>query len=194
MQPVLIARDLVANEGDTPVTLEVYDGLTIVQTKRESGGSTLSMALAGRYRPHSGTVEGPGFKGIALAGVTLIDSLERQVPSREAIREEVVWALPFFSRTPRRQNIMEHKFVEPWLEPLQLTNFDPDRTPGELGVLERFRLRILLALISRPNAELLIVDDIDQIKKMSLRSELLADLENVAKHVPVLVTTVNEEL
>ena len=89
---------------------------------------------------------------------------------------------------------MRHKYVARWLAPLKLQGLDAEQPVGELNVLERFRLRILLALVSRPYAELLIVDDIDQIKDMDLRQELLGDLVSVATHVPVVFTTVNEEL
>ena len=89
---------------------------------------------------------------------------------------------------------MDHKLVEPWLEPLHLENLDQDVHISELGVMDRFRLRILLALVSRPNAELLVVDDVDSVKKMSLRHQLIEDLEEVARYVPVIATTVNEEL
>lgn len=192
MTTVLSARDLVVNKGDTPVSLEVEDGLTIVQLRREAGGSTLAMALAGRYRYHSGDIDGPGFKRTALAGVVLIDSLERQVSVRETIREQVAWTQPFFGFT--RKDILNHKVVTPWLEPLGLEDLDPSTAVGDLDVLTRFKLRVLLALVSRPDAELLIVDDIDQLKDMALRDAMMDVLADVAKHVPVLVTTVNEEL
>ena len=64
---------------------------------------------------------------------------------------------------------------------------------GDITPLERFRLRVLLALISRPEAKLLIVDDIDQVRDMKLRKLLLSDLRGVAVHLPVMVNTVNEE-
>lgn len=192
MTVVLTAHELVPRKGATPVSLVAEEGLTIVQTRREAGGSTLAMALADRYKPYSGTVEGPGFKRTALAGVDFIDTLERQVSARETIREQVAWAQPFFALTPK--DIMHHKYVEPWLEPLRLENLDADKRVGDLGVMDRFRLRILLGLVSRPKAELLVVDDVDQVKKMPLRHQIIGDLVEVAGRVPVIVTTVNEEL
>lgn len=191
MTVVLTTQDLVVRKGGTPVTLVAEEGLTIVQTRREAGGSRLAMALADRFKPYSGTIDGPGFKRTALAGADFIDTLERQVSARESIREQVAWAQPFFSRVPK--DIMSHKFVEPWLEPLRLEDLDVDKTVGELGVMDRFRLRIMLALVSRPNAELLVVDDVDQVKKMALRHQIMDDLEVVATYLPVIVTTVNEE-
>lgn len=192
MTVVLTAEDVVVRKGRTPVSLVAEEGLTIVQTMREAGGSTLAMALADRFKPYSGTINGPGFKRTALAGVDFIDLLERQVSARESIREQVAWAQPFFKPVPK--HIMDHKLVEPWLEPLHLENLDQDVHISELGVMDRFRLRILLALVSRPNAELLVVDDVDSVKKMSLRHQLIEDLEEVARYMPVIATTVNEEL
>lgn len=192
MTVVLTTTDLVVREGRTPVNMVAEEGLTVVQTKRETGGSTLAMALADRFKPYSGTVDGPGFKRTALAGVDFIDTLERQVSARECIREQVAWALPFYKPVPKR--IMDHKLVEPWLAPLQLEDLDQDARVGDLGVMDRFRLRILLALVSRPKAELLVVDDIDSVKKMSLRQQILDDLVEAARYVPVIATTVNEEL
>mgnify|MGYP007008261179 FL=1 len=52
---------------------------------------------------------------------------------------------------------------------------------------------MLLALISRPDAKMLIVDDVDQVRKMDIRRKLLDDLRGVAVHLPVMVNTVNEE-
>lgn len=192
MTIILTADELMVGENATPVSLVAEEGLTILQTRRETGGSLIAMSLAGRYKPYSGTVDGPGFKRTALAGVEFIDKLERQVSARESIREQVAWAQPFFARTPK--DIMSHKLVEPWLEPLRLEGLDIDRPVGKIGVMDRFRLRIMLGLVARPNAELLVVDDIDQLKKMSLRHQILQDLQAVATRVPVIATTVNEEL
>ena len=192
MTTILSATDLVLRKGGTPLSVDAEEGFNFLQVGRESSATTLAMTLAGRYKQHSGDVDGPGFKRTALAGVNFIDELERMVSARECIREQVAWAQPFFARVPK--NIMEHKLVAPWLEPLRLENLDVDKAVGDLGVMDRFRLRILLALISRPDAELLVVDDIDQLKKMALRHEILQDLTKVAARVPVIVTTVNEEL
>ena len=79
------------------------------------------------------------------------------------------------------------------MEPLQLEELDLLAKVGDITPLERFRLRVLLALISRPEAKLLIVDDIDQVRDMKLRKLLLSDLRGVAVHLPVMVNTVNEE-
>lgn len=197
---VLQTRDLVLEHGDVPENITAGEGLTLLNTHRESSSTLLSLALAGRYRPRSGEVEIAGktkardrFKVTALAGVTEIDSLERLVPVREVVREQVAWSQPFFSITPRNQEKLKaHKLVEPWLEPLELADLDFDKEVGEIHVLDRFRVRVLLALVARPDAALLIVDDIDQLKQVDLRNMMLANLREVARQVPVLVNTVND--
>lgn len=191
MTQILSATDLVLRKGDDPVSVDADEGFTFLHVGRESSATTLAMTLAGRYKPHSGTVDGPGFKRTALAGVHLIDSLDRQIPVRDLLREQIAWSQPFFKPTPR--DPMSHDTVEHWLAPLGLEELDCATSVGELHVLDRFRVRILLALVSRPNAELLIVDDVDQLRDMSLRSELLDNLHTVAEDIAVLVTSANEE-
>lgn len=199
MEPIISVRDLVVRRGDAPLNFDVTDGLTLLITERESGASTLNMALAGRYRQKGGhivmddknTTPRLRFKRVALAGVELIDSLERQVDVREIIREQVAWSQMFF--VPVRRDILNHPKVEPWLEPLHLTHLNTRLNVGNLNVEDRFRLRVMLALIARPDADLLIVDDLDQIRSLKLRNEVLNDLVTLSKRVPIMATTVNDD-
>lgn len=94
---------------------------------------------------------------------------------------------------PVRRDILNRPKVEPWLETLHLTHLDPRSDVGKLHVEDRFRLRVMLALIARPDADLLIVDDIDQIRSLKLRNKVLDDLTELSHRVPVLVTTVNDD-
>ena len=63
---------------------------------------------------------------------------------------------------------------------------------GTLNVEDRFRLRVMLALIARPDADLVIVDDLDQIRSVKLRNEVIEDLATLSQQIPVLATTVND--
>lgn len=202
MTPILSTHNLVLRKGDTPENFDIGRGLTLLNTRRESHSTLLSLALAGRYNPHSGTIllDGEGtktrqrFKQVALAGVTEIDKLDRLVRIRDVVREQIAWSQSFFAITPHKaEAIKSHDSVEKWLEPLQLEDLDMMAHVGDIGPTDRFRLRVLLALISRPNAKLLIVDDVDQVRKMDIRRKLLDDLRGVAVHLPVMVNTVNEE-
>lgn len=198
MDSVLRATDLVVRKGDEPLTFEVGEGLTLLISERESGTSTLCMTLAGRHKPHSGEVAvgdalkaRERFKQVALTGLPLLDGLERQVSTRVILREQIAWSQPFFSLIPR--DVLGYKTVKPWLEILNLSDLDISQNVGDLMVEDRFRLRILLALVSRPEAKAIIVDDIDQIRSLRLRSELLDDLVVLSHHIPVVVSTVNDD-
>ena len=76
MTTILNATDLVLRKGDTPLSVDAEEGFNFLHVGRESSATTLAMTLAGRYKQHSGDVDGPGFKRTALAGVHLIDSLD----------------------------------------------------------------------------------------------------------------------
>ena len=197
--PILRVNDLIVRPEDPQLTFECAAGLTLLVCARESGASTLSMTLAGRFTPASGDIDISGarttrerFRAVALAGVTLIDSLERSVTVREVIREQVAWAQPWYKRVPK--DILTHPLVEPWLEPLDLSELDPSLSVAELDTLTRLRLRVLLALTSRPNASLLVVDDPDQLRNIELRDALLESLRGVAQTLPVVVASVNPDI
>ncbi|MCT1412738.1 hypothetical protein [Corynebacterium sanguinis] len=197
--PILRVNDLIVRPEDPQLTFECAAGLTLLVCARESGASTLSMTLAGRFTPASGDIDISGarttrerFRAVALAGVTLIDSLERSVTVREVIREQVAWAQPWYKRVPK--DILTHPLVEPWLEPMDLSELDPSLSVAELDTLTRLRLRVLLALTSRPNASLLVVDDPDQLRNIELRGALLESLRGVAQTLPVVVASVNPDI
>lgn len=205
----LDAHDLVVakEQADKPWNFTIEPGITAIRNHREHYNTALSLTLAGRRKPTSGTVtlksEGEMwnksrqlFRHVALAGATDIDSLERLVPVREIIREQVAWTSPFYKPVPKK-TIHEHERVAPWLNVLELEEYLPDAiregTPiGEINPLSRYRLRCLLALIARPYASLVIMDDIDQLRSMHLRKEMLATLGNLSEHMPVIVSTVNQ--
>jgi len=54
-------------------------------------------------------------------------------------------------------------------------------------------LSILLAIMARPDADLLIVDDIDQLRSMELRNKLLVKLRDYSQLKPVIATSVNPD-
>lgn len=199
MEPIFNVTDLVVRKGDDPLTFDIGEGLTLLITERESGSSTLCMTLAGRYKQFGGTIALSGtnttprqrFKRVAMAGLIMLDGLERQVDTRHILREQIAWSQPFFKLIPR--DVLAHPNVEPWLEVLNLTDLDVSLDVGDLTVEDRFRLRVLLALVSRPDADALVIDDIDQIRSLRLRSVILDDLVELSKHLPVVVNSVNDD-
>lgn len=75
-----------------------------------------------------------------------------------------------------------------------MSELDPSLSVAELDTLTRLRLRVLLALTSRPNASLLVVDDPDQLRNIELRDALLESLRGVAQTLPVVVASVNPDI
>ena len=199
MKPIFQVTDLVVRKGDEPLTFEIGDGLTLLITERESGSSTLCMTLAGRFKQFGGEIALSGatttprerFKDVAMAGLTMLDGLERQMDTRHILREQIAWSQPFFKRVPR--DVLAHPNVEPWLDVLSLEDLDVSLRIGDVSVEDRFRLRVLLALVSRPDAKALVIDDIDQIRSLRLRAAVLDDLVELSKHLPVVVNSVNED-
>ena len=197
-EAVISARDLQVADDRPPITMDVTEGLTLLIQGRESHATELSLVLGGRVRPRAGSVASGGetlgprklFKRVALAGAPEIDTLERATSAKETIREQIAWAQPWYKPTPK--DPMSHALAEPWLEPLAL-DIDPKTAIGNLRVIDRIRVRVLCALIARPDADLLIVDDIDQLRAVDLRDELLTNLKAVAEKLPVIASSVNPD-
>ncbi|AMA00332.1 ATP-binding cassette domain-containing protein [Corynebacterium glutamicum] len=186
---------------DTPfadVEIAPDSGLTLLSTGRESQSSSFSLVLSGRMRASTGTIELNGepikatklAKHVALAGIPEIDSLERLVTVRTVVREQLAWSSPWYLMVPR--DISDSgRWVD--VEKHLGLNLDPKTLIGDLSVLERFKLRIALALLARPEAQLLVVDDPDQVRSMELRAEVLHALKGVAEDLPVVVVSTNPD-
>ncbi len=196
--PILATQHLVVAGGVRKDDLNIYTGCTLVETFREQSATVYALTLAGRMKPESGEIWLAGelasssqlFRNIAYAGTPEIDHLERQVSVRAVVREQLAWAGPWYGRVPR--NILDDKRYTNWSELIGLEVL-PSAAIAQLSPLERFKLRIVLALIARPQAMVLIVDDIDQLRSMELRAQLLDALREVSSCVPVVAMSVNPE-
>ncbi|MCF4006543.1 hypothetical protein L1O03_05040 [Corynebacterium uropygiale] len=124
----------------------------------------------------------------ALAGVSELDGLERLVPVRTVVREQLAWATSWWKHTPRPEDS-----DYPALAQLLDLDITLDDTVDDLRARDRFLLRIVLALLSRPDASLLIVDDIDQVKSMTVRDEVFFRLKNLSQRIPVIVNSSNPD-
>lgn len=179
------------------VEIPPTQGLTLLETGRESHASSFSMVLSGRMKA-KGSIELAGqaantkslAKHIALAGVSEIDSLERLVNVRTVVREQIAWANPWYRPTPH--NLERHPQWVDVAKQLSL-NLDPHAAVGELSVVERFKLRVALALVARPEAAALVVDDPDQVRSMALRAEILESLKVLSEQLPVIVVSPNPD-
>lgn len=203
---VLYAHDVTFRSDFTLDEFTVPPGLTVLHCGRENSATTLALTLAGRMRPKSGTIDyfedgevystpGQLHKRIAFAGVPEIDNLERLVPVWSIVREHIAWTSPWYKFTPR--NLDD---VEEFQHAAARIGFEMDNktaretTIGDLGPLERLKLKIALALLSRPNAKLLIIDDIDQLRSLRLRADLLRSLKGLTEDMAVLAISANDDV
>lgn len=179
--------------------IAIPPGFTLLQTEREASSSSYSMVLSGRMRPDEGEISIAGVnqkisalaRQIALTGVDEIDHLDRLVTVSTVVREQIAWAQPWYRRTPR--DIGEYQPYRELSETLNL-QLKPKTLIGELHVNERFRLRILLAMIARPNAHALIVDNPDQVRTITERTKILGFLKKLSEDVPVVIVSTNPDL
>lgn len=203
---VLRTKGLVLASGAKKPDLQIGQGLSLVHSKRESSATAFAMTLAGRMKPQQGDIyladiseDTPAtnrqrFDSIAFAGVIQIDALERQVPLRSVIREQAAWNGPWWGRVPRDLDQIESyvtareevglEFEEAELRKMSIGDLDP---------LTRFKLRLVLALMARPQASMLIVDDIDQVASMELRDAILECLLHISQDLPVLAISANPD-
>ncbi|SQG63741.1 ABC transporter ATP-binding protein [Corynebacterium renale] len=163
---------------DAPeLSFEVTEPFTVLRTGRESHASATALVIAGRLRAASGEVLIDGtpadtrtrFAHVALAGAMEVDSLPRLADVRAVVREQLVWASPWYKPVPRTPDV-----AEPFAAAGCTANLGD--VIGDLDVEQRFRLRVALALIARPDARLLVVDDVDQVKNMAIRDRILDTL------------------
>lgn len=205
--PVLVTRDLVLSTGVSIPNINIETGLTMLRVSREQSATVLSLTLAGRMKPRSGVValrSGESdsavesmkfrFKHVAIAGVPTIDSLERLVPVRSIIREQAAWSQPWYRRASSNVDKID-SFAVPAKEiGLEIDNERAKRTNvGQLSVLERLKLRTVLALMVRPECTMLIIDDVDQLRDLDLRDEFMKDLLVLSKELPIVVSSANPD-
>lgn len=209
---VLETRDLILASGATKPNIVIEPGLTLIHMDRESSATVFAMTLAGRMKPRSGevslicepededsdpvihTTQSALHQLVALAGVIQVDQLERAVPLQSVIREQIIWASPWYRRVPR-----DVTQIETFRNFAAVVGLDTERidlkhtTVGDLDPGDRFRLRVVLALLARPEARLLVIDDIDQVRSLRIRDELLENFHQLANYIPVVVTSANPD-
>ncbi|MDY6050209.1 MAG: hypothetical protein SPI77_06630 [Corynebacterium sp.] len=197
---VVTVSDLTVSDDTDPFNFSVTERFTLLEGARESGTTLLALALAGRFRPISGTItvgedQGPVgpralFHRVGLAGVPEIDSLDRHVRYSTFVRDHIAWSSPWYARS--NPNSPQWRAYEHFAELIGFdTSTDPDTPVGGLHPAQRFRLRVLLALIDRPTADYLVVDDIDAVKSLALRDDLITSLVALAADIPVVALTAN---
>lgn len=185
------ARDLVLQGPRGPVygplDLDIPAGWLIAVVGREGSGRTsLLLTLSGRMRPTSGSLEILGTDGLrharriqrrsAVACFSAIDALDEGLRLRELIHERADFSVPLWRRAPRLGDPAMTSLIECVFGDAP---FDPDAFVWQLSTLDRFRLRILLALIASP--ELLVVDDVDTVRRPADQGRVWWTLQRVCE-------------
>lgn len=198
----LRVHGLVVATGLRVPDFELDTSLNLMCTGREASATTTMLTLSGRMKPSQGTVsleladntilDTPRELGkhIALAGVPNIDGLDRNVRVSTYIREVSAWANPWYKRTPKKVDD-----IEGWqyLRELFDLHIDEDAQVGSLNPTHRFILRVALALLARPEPALVVIDDIDQVRSLDIRAELIQHLRTLSETTPVIVASSNPD-
>lgn len=199
----LRVQELVVATGQRVPDFELDTTLNLLWIGREASATTTMLTLAGRMKPAQGSVELRTQRGaildsprelgkhIALAGAPTIDGLDRNVRLRTYIREVSAWSQPWYKLTPRHSSK-----IDEWQKIAELFEFDvPEKAfVGELNPTHRFIFRIALALLARPHAELVVIDDLDQVRSLDIRAELIEHLRILAQSTPVIAASTNPDI
>lgn len=172
-----------------PIDLDIEPGsLSLLTGAAGSGKTSLLLTVTGRMKPNRGCdldVLGRPLPGRALGvqrrsavvGVHGLDDLDEEVTVAASVREREAWLAPWHRivRTPDDAHVAE----------VCAPVFGDDPPPRarqlihELDDVENLRLRLALALLSRP--ELVVVDDVDSLHDLDSRRQLWDSLRSLSE-------------
>lgn len=182
-----------------PVDVEVPAGaLLVVQGPQGAGRSSLLLTLAGRMAPDRSSrlrVLGHDLprdraqvqRRAAIAGFAGIDDLDESVRVSDVVRERLAWLSPWYRRTPRVTQRELATLAGPvWGDrPLPRTT----SLIWDLDEVDVMLLRICLAMAQRP--DLLVVDDVDQVRDSVRRQVVWTRLEAIAAAGTTVIASVS---
>jgi ABC-type molybdenum transport system ATPase subunit/photorepair protein PhrA len=182
-----------------PVDVEVPAGaLLVVQGPQGAGRSSLLLTLAGRMAPdRSSRLRVLGHelprdrtrvqRRAAIAGFAGIDDLDESVRVSDVVRERLAWLSPWYRRTPRVTQRELATLAGPvWGDrPLPRTT----SLIWDLDEVDVMLLRICLAMAQRP--DLLVVDDVDQVRDSVRRQVVWTRLEAIAAAGTTVIASVS---
>ncbi|HIW95590.1 MAG TPA: ABC transporter ATP-binding protein [Candidatus Corynebacterium gallistercoris] len=173
-------------------------GLTSLLGSGGSGRTALALVLSGRMKITDGELEVLGMtkhskiqKRVAIAGVDQIDFLDRSVKVKDVLTEnkawQKLWIQPVKKATEEDlENFCGYVYGDRSLPPL-------DAYISQLTNLDKLLIRISLALQPAHGtpAEMLVMDDLEQVREQGDRQVLLHILERISRDIPVVVNSVN---
>ncbi|MEH3140212.1 MAG: hypothetical protein PGN37_08515 [Mycobacterium kyogaense] len=198
-EPAIVARGLTLRGpwGPVygPVDLDVpAAGVTVMVCPAGSGRTALSMTLAGRMRPTSGSLTVFGrtrardiFADAALAGIDELDTVAESVTVGDLVTEQLRWDAKWYRLIRRATDDDVRRVCGPVFGELPL----PPRTEfvEELTELDGLLLRIALANTRRPR--LLVVGNLEQVTSDQNRDLLVDRLVDLGREQTVLTASVN---
>lgn len=178
-----------------PVDLEVEaGGVTVLVCPAGSGRTALTMTLAGRMRPKSGTLSVFGrtrvqdiFAAAALAGIDELDTVAESVTVRDLITEQLRWDANWYKLIRRADEADLVRVCGPVFGELPLPPLS--EYVEELTELDGLLLRIALANTGRP--PLLVVGNLEQVTSDRNRDLLIGRLVDLGHTQTVLTASVN---
>lgn len=178
-----------------PVDLEVEaGGVTVLVCPAGSGRTALSMTLAGRMRPKSGTLSVFGrtrardiFAAAALAGIDELDTVYESVTVCDLITEQLRWDARWYRLIRRADEADLARVCGPVFGELPLPPLS--EYVEELTELDGLLLRIALANTARP--PLLVVGNLEQVTSDHNRDLLVGRLVDLGREQTVLTASVN---
>lgn len=202
--PAVIAEGIGINGDQGPVfgPLDFTipgQGLTVLAGRGGSGRTALALAISGRMKVDSGRLEVLGEtkprsfrRRVAIAGVEEIDQLDRDVKLHTVFTEHRAWTRPWLAWTKKADDEYYRGLCEPIFGERSLPPLDV--YVSQIGALDRILIRIALALhpADGSDIEMLVMDDIDQVKEFDDWLALLGILVRLSESMPVVVNSVNE--
>lgn len=182
-----------------PLDLQIPDSTLVFLSGRGGSGRTaLALTLSGRMKPTEGTLEVCGLstlkdirQAVAIAGVDAIDSLDRDVKVRDVLSEHRAWCHGWLGWAPRADDDYRDELLSDLYGTRSLPELD--QYVSQLPALDRILIRIALALHPAHNGtiQLLILDDLEQVRELKDRAVLVSILRNLSDRLPVIVNSVN---
>ncbi|MDO4911701.1 MAG: hypothetical protein Q3972_08155 [Corynebacterium sp.] len=179
-----------------PLNLQIPErGLSVMRAPSGGGNTALALTLAGRMRPSSGelTVLGETSmykirKRVAIVGTKEIDPLDRDVRLKTTIREYRNWNRHWWQPSARATEDYYNELLDSIYE--DRPKPDLNTYISNLSDLDRLLIRIAM-MLGTPGVDMLIVDDIEQVRSRAERQELIQLLDNLAERMPVIAHAIN---
>lgn len=198
--PAIRARGLTL-DGDRGRILGPLDfdiprgGLHLVRGAAGTGRTCLALTLAGRLKPTAGDLEVAGRTGhrrilatVDIAGFREIDPLDPALRVRDLLTEKARWDAPWYRRVPRVDEAHRDAICAPAFGPHPAP--DLSAHVGDLRELDRMLLRIALA--EHPDSEVLVIDDLGQVRLDGERAFLAHRLADIGRRKTVIAFSIND--